>query len=196
MNGAETCGVPSSPAASTSALPIRAPRRCISSRRSTGSRACAACWPVRGRGRPAPPTAIPHDRQAGRDPAASRPGPRQRPCQSAQRQQGATPDGQHRRRPCDLSSAYDAPLTSDIEGLGAAVRTGCKTSPDAKSVAADGAAAIAAARQPPAQIATLILPADTAWNEGWAGRCRRRAARRDRRPRKDAGRAALAASRR
>jgi thiamine pyrophosphate-dependent acetolactate synthase large subunit-like protein len=34
------------------------------------------------------------------------------------------------------------------------------------SVAADGAAAIAAARVPPGQIATLILPADTAWNEG------------------------------
>jgi len=38
-----------------------------------------------------------------------------------------------------------------------------RTSPDAKSVAGDGAAAIAAARS--AQIATLILPADTAWNE-------------------------------
>src|SRR5262249_22699103 len=36
----------------------------------------------------------------------------------------------------------------------------------ARSVAADGAAAIAAARTPPGQIATLILPADTAWNEG------------------------------
>ena len=33
-------------------------------------------------------------------------------------------------------------------------------------MAADGAAAIAAARVPPGQIATLILPADTAWNEG------------------------------
>ncbi len=40
-----------------------------------------------------------------------------------------------------------------------------RTSPDAKSVAADGAAAIAAAKSAPAQIATLILPADTAWNE-------------------------------
>ncbi|MFK4985779.1 acetolactate synthase large subunit, partial [Klebsiella pneumoniae] len=37
--------------------------------------------------------------------------------------------------------------------------------PDAKSVAADGAAAIAAAKSAPPQIATLILPADTAWNE-------------------------------
>src|SRR2546430_3964298 len=40
-----------------------------------------------------------------------------------------------------------------------------RPSPDAKSVSADGAAAIAAAKSAPAQIATLILPADTAWNE-------------------------------
>jgi acetolactate synthase-1/2/3 large subunit len=32
-------------------------------------------------------------------------------------------------------------------------------------IAADGALAIAAARMPPGQIATLILPADTAWTE-------------------------------
>jgi acetolactate synthase-1/2/3 large subunit len=61
---------------------------------------------------------------------------------------------------------YDAPLTSDIEGL---ARPSChwiKTSPNAKGIAADGALAIEAARQPPGQIAALILPADTAWNEG------------------------------
>src|SRR5947208_16086855 len=40
-----------------------------------------------------------------------------------------------------------------------------RTSPDAKSISRDGAAAIAAAKSAPAQIATLILPADTAWNE-------------------------------
>ncbi|HEV2303403.1 MAG TPA: acetolactate synthase large subunit [Stellaceae bacterium] len=61
---------------------------------------------------------------------------------------------------------YDAPLTSDIEGLARPSSGWVKTSPDAKSVAADGAAAIAAARTPPGRIATLILPADTAWNEG------------------------------
>src|SRR5580700_2074155 len=61
---------------------------------------------------------------------------------------------------------YDAPLTSDIEGLARPSSHWVKTSPDAKSIAADGAAAIAAARQLPGQIATLILPADTAWNEG------------------------------
>src|SRR6266852_2174738 len=61
---------------------------------------------------------------------------------------------------------YDAPLTSDIEGLARPNSHWVKTSPDAKSIAADGALAIAAARMPPGQIATLILPADTAWNEG------------------------------
>ncbi|MCA1397117.1 acetolactate synthase large subunit [Bradyrhizobium sp. BRP56] len=60
---------------------------------------------------------------------------------------------------------YNAPLTSDIEGLARPMSSWVRTSPDAKSVAADGAAAIAAARSAPPQIATLILPADTAWNE-------------------------------
>jgi acetolactate synthase-1/2/3 large subunit len=61
---------------------------------------------------------------------------------------------------------YDAPLTSDIEGLARPSSHWVKTSPDAKSIAPDGALAIAAARMPPGQIASLILPADTAWNEG------------------------------
>src|SRR5438094_300643 len=61
---------------------------------------------------------------------------------------------------------YDAPLTSDIEGLARPSSHWVKTSPDATAIAADGALAIAAARQPPGQIASLILPADTAWNDG------------------------------
>src|SRR5216683_186718 len=61
---------------------------------------------------------------------------------------------------------YDAPLTTDIETAARPFSRWVKTSPDARSVAADGAAAIAAARVPPGQIAILILPADTAWNEG------------------------------
>jgi acetolactate synthase-1/2/3 large subunit len=61
---------------------------------------------------------------------------------------------------------YDAPLTSDIEGLARPSSHWVKTSPNAKGIAADGALAIEAARKPPGQIATLILPADTAWNEG------------------------------
>src|ERR1700716_987968 len=60
---------------------------------------------------------------------------------------------------------FNAPLTSDIEGLARPMSAWVRTSPDAKSVAADGAAAIAAAKSAPPQTATLILPADTAWNE-------------------------------
>jgi acetolactate synthase-1/2/3 large subunit len=62
--------------------------------------------------------------------------------------------------------AYDAPLTSDIEAAAKPFSGWVRTSPDAMSVAADGAAAIAAALTPPGRVATLILPADTAWNEG------------------------------
>ncbi|WP_050404151.1 acetolactate synthase large subunit [Bradyrhizobium embrapense] len=60
---------------------------------------------------------------------------------------------------------YNAPLTSDIEGLARPMSAWVRTSPDAESVARDGAAAIAAASGAPPQVATLILPADTAWNE-------------------------------
>jgi acetolactate synthase-1/2/3 large subunit len=62
--------------------------------------------------------------------------------------------------------AYDAPLTSDIEALARPVSSWVRTATDAYSLAADGAAAIAAARTAPGQVATLILPADKAWNEG------------------------------
>lgn len=61
---------------------------------------------------------------------------------------------------------FDAPLTADIAGLAGPVSHWVRTSTDARTVAADGAAAIAAAATPPGQIATLILPGDTAWNEG------------------------------
>jgi acetolactate synthase-1/2/3 large subunit len=60
---------------------------------------------------------------------------------------------------------YDAPLTSDIEGAARPFSHWVKTSPSATTVAEDGAAAIAAARMPPGRIATLVLPADTAWND-------------------------------
>src|SRR6201986_804209 len=59
----------------------------------------------------------------------------------------------------------NAPLTSDIEGLARPMSGWVRTSPNAKSVAADGMAAIEAASSSPPRIATLILPADTAWNE-------------------------------
>ena len=60
---------------------------------------------------------------------------------------------------------YDTPLTADIEGIAKPFSHWVKTSPTAKTVAKDGAAAIQAARVAPGQIATLILPADTAWTE-------------------------------
>ncbi|MEA2872922.1 MAG: acetolactate synthase large subunit [Hyphomicrobiales bacterium] len=61
---------------------------------------------------------------------------------------------------------YDSPLTSDIETAAKPFSGWVKTSPSAKTVAEDGAAAIAAAMKPPGQVATLILPGDTAWDEG------------------------------
>ena len=61
---------------------------------------------------------------------------------------------------------YDAPLTADIEGIARPVSHWVKTSTEARMVAADGAEAIAVASTPPGQIATLILPGDTAWHEG------------------------------
>ena len=60
---------------------------------------------------------------------------------------------------------YDTPLTADIEGIARPFSHWVKTSPTSKTVAKDGAAAIQAARVAPGQIATLILPADTAWTE-------------------------------
>ena len=59
----------------------------------------------------------------------------------------------------------DAPLTSDIEGTARPFSSWVRTSPNAEMVAADGAAAIAAALAPPGRVASLILPADTAWTE-------------------------------
>ena len=61
---------------------------------------------------------------------------------------------------------YDAPLTSDIESIARPVSAWVRTSPDSRRVAQDGADAIAAALTPPRGVATLILPADTAWGEG------------------------------
>lgn len=60
---------------------------------------------------------------------------------------------------------YDAPLASDIAGFARPVSGWVHSSPNARTVAADGARAVHAALSPPGQIATLILPADTAWNE-------------------------------
>lgn len=62
--------------------------------------------------------------------------------------------------------AHNAPLTSDIQGVATPMSAWVKTSESALTVAQDGALAVHAARQAPGQIATLILPADTAWETG------------------------------
>src|ERR1700723_200339 len=59
---------------------------------------------------------------------------------------------------------YDAPLASDIVGFARPVSAWIHSSRSADSVGADGARAVQAVRAAPGQIATLILPADTAWN--------------------------------
>lgn len=58
----------------------------------------------------------------------------------------------------------DAALTSDIEGLARHWSVWVKSSPDARSVAEDAAEAVFRASEGAGGIATLILPADTAWD--------------------------------
>lgn len=58
---------------------------------------------------------------------------------------------------------YDAPLHSDIESLARPVSGWYRSSESAREVAQDAADAILAARTPPGQVATLVLPANTAW---------------------------------
>ena len=61
---------------------------------------------------------------------------------------------------------YDTPLTSDIEAIARACSKWVRTSRAASEAGRDAAEAIVAARTPPGQIATLIVPADIAWSEG------------------------------
>ena len=61
---------------------------------------------------------------------------------------------------------YDPPLAADTEGWARPVSAWVRTSSTAACVGADAAAAVQAARSAPGWIATLVLPADTAWNEG------------------------------
>jgi acetolactate synthase-1/2/3 large subunit len=59
---------------------------------------------------------------------------------------------------------YDALLTSDIVGFARPVSAWIHECKSAASVATDAARAVQAARAAPGAIATLILPADAAWN--------------------------------
>ena len=72
--------------------------------------------------------------------------------------------GQHATR----HIALDAPLTSDIEGIARPVSHWVHSSHNAADVGFDAARAVRAARRAPGQVASLILPADTAWSEGGA----------------------------
>lgn len=63
---------------------------------------------------------------------------------------------------------YDAPLNSDIIGLAGPVSHWVKSVSDAAALPGDAAEAVAAARVKPGQIATLIVPADCAWDESVA----------------------------
>jgi acetolactate synthase-1/2/3 large subunit len=61
---------------------------------------------------------------------------------------------------------YDAPLTSDVEGIARPYSKWLRTSQASSRVGQDAAEAIAAARSDSGKIATLIVPADVAWGEG------------------------------
>ncbi|MFT7221794.1 MAG: acetolactate synthase-1/2/3 large subunit [Candidatus Azotimanducaceae bacterium] len=60
---------------------------------------------------------------------------------------------------------YDAPLNSDVEGLAHPVSHWVRTVADAAALPGDAADAVVAANVKPGQIATLIVPADCAWDE-------------------------------
>lgn len=61
---------------------------------------------------------------------------------------------------------YNAPLTSDIVGVASPMSHWVRTSTSPSDLAAAGAESVAAARQYPGQIATIIAPGDHAWTEG------------------------------
>jgi len=60
----------------------------------------------------------------------------------------------------------DAPLTADTEGWARGVSGWVRTATSSRTVGSDAAVAVQAARTSPGQIATLILPSDTSWDEG------------------------------
>lgn len=60
---------------------------------------------------------------------------------------------------------YDAPLNSDIIGLAGPVSHWVRSVANAGSLPGDAAQAVVAANVKPGQVATLIIPADCAWDE-------------------------------
>jgi acetolactate synthase-1/2/3 large subunit len=63
---------------------------------------------------------------------------------------------------------YDAQLQSDIETVARNCSPWVRTSKSTEELARDAAEAISVATGPPAQVATLILPADVSWGDGAA----------------------------
>jgi acetolactate synthase I/II/III large subunit len=61
---------------------------------------------------------------------------------------------------------YDTPLTSDIEAIARPYSKWLRTSRSSSEIGRDAADAVVAANTAPGKIATLIVPADVAWNEG------------------------------
>jgi acetolactate synthase-1/2/3 large subunit len=60
---------------------------------------------------------------------------------------------------------YDPPLTSDIEGLSRPLSHWVRRAESSNTIAWDTAQAVAKASEHPGQIATLILPGDTSWQQ-------------------------------
>lgn len=63
---------------------------------------------------------------------------------------------------------FDAPLTADTEGWARGASAFVRTSSRSEDVGRDAAVAIQSAKTSPGQVATLILPSDSSWNEGGA----------------------------
>jgi acetolactate synthase I/II/III large subunit len=61
---------------------------------------------------------------------------------------------------------FDAPLESDIEALAGTVSGWVRRCARSADTGADVAEAVAAAMDPPGQVATVILPADVSWSAG------------------------------
>jgi acetolactate synthase-1/2/3 large subunit len=60
--------------------------------------------------------------------------------------------------------AFDAPLTSDVEGVARPMSAWVESSVSADQLASAGADALRATLEPPGCVATLIVPADHAWS--------------------------------
>ena len=63
---------------------------------------------------------------------------------------------------------YDPPLSSDIEGLARPLSHWVRRAESADTIAWDASTAVAKASEHPGQIATLILPGNTSWQEAGA----------------------------